>query len=545
MPSHALSDPSLEEVARDIALYDALADADAAGSVHAYLDRITIDSVPPARFGVVAEPWQWDVYSPLYPALEALAGIRKGYTGPRCFWFGLPKGHDKTSQIGRLLNWLLAYSRRPLNCYCAAKDTDQATLITQSMAAERRLNPWLASRLGKGQMVVRGPGGFLQVLTSDAGSNQGLKPDFVVCDEVTVWDRTRGVELWTALFSGMEKRPGSVFVVISNAGVRNTWQHDRFLEAQSDPDTWHFYAAQEGTQLASWMTPERVDKLRAQMLPSEGRRLFDNTWIDPGEESGYLNRADVERCEQMGREMGLVYRTTGEKNTRYWASIDYGPKRDRTALCVAHLNRDDVVIVDRLDVWQGSDEEEVQISKIRSWLADVDAGFGRPDLVLDPYQLLELAQDEKRRRLVEVFEARGGKRTFELCESFRSQVVNHKIAWYPGAGTVSVNGRNDTFADELVGLVLKEMGYGYRFDHTARFHDDRAVAVGMAALMCVNNPQPPWTAPTPIPNDPTNPLWERDLREQPTAGFMGMQSPGDLRRSPDGFLQRPTPRFLG
>jgi hypothetical protein len=543
-------------LARAIAVHHAMADAESAGSLTDYLSRVVIESVPPCAFGDVAEPWQWSVYGPIDAALEQVAGVRSDYGGPRAFWRGLPKGHDKTSSIARRLNWLLAYARRPLNLYCVAADADQAGLITQAMAAERRLNPWLAARTGKGQSVVRGPGGFLQVLAADAGSNQGLKPDVVVADELTVWERKAGYELWTAILSGMEKRPNSVLIVISNAGVKFSWQHHTFLKARDDPD-WDVYESPERVQLASWMTPERIDKLREKMLPSEGRRLFDNVWIDPGEESGYLTRADAQLCESRGAALGLTYRTRGERGKRYWASIDYGPKRDRTALAVCHPEEGGLVVLDRLDVWQwrpydpdNQGQPEIRIARIREWLEEVDEGFGRPDLVLDPYQLLELAQDERRRRIVETFEARGGKNTYRLCECFRDLVVNGKLAWYPGAGTLLVNGHPETFVDEVAALVFKQMSYGYRFDHESGFHDDRAVAVGMAALMCVEHAQPAWTPPLPIEKAGPTPHWEQSLPPKPTAGFMGMQSPGDIKsHAPHGFLKpqrpKPAPRFLG
>src|SRR5262249_37640242 len=151
----------------------------------------------------------------------SVAGIRRGYQGPVSFWYTLGRGHDKTSSIGRLMNWLLAFSRRRLNMAVAAADADQAGLIVESMEAELNHNPWLKARINVRRQRVYGPGGVLKVLAANAPTTWGLNCDLVIVDELTHWQNNA---LWNVLWSGRAKRPGSIFIVITNAGTKGSWQ---------------------------------------------------------------------------------------------------------------------------------------------------------------------------------------------------------------------------------------------------------------------------------------------------------------------------------
>ena len=64
-------------------------------------------------------------------------------------------------------------------------------------------------------------------------------------------------------------------------------------------------------------------------------------------------------------------------------------------------------------------------------------------------------------------------------------VADQRLTWYPGAGRVA---DGDTLATEMIGLRVKRMQYGFRFDHENQKHDDRAFAVGIAALRALEYP---------------------------------------------------------
>lgn len=406
-----------------------------------------------------------------------------------------------------MANWLLAFSQRHLSISVAASDSDQAKILMEAMDSEARHNPWLSSRVKHHQKTAKGPGGKLTVLTADAGSSFGRNDDVTIIDEITHWNKP---DLFEVLYSGSKKRPGSVVVIITNAGVIGSWQWRQWKRAHQET-SWDVFDAPG--PLASWMTPEGIAEIRRGLPRGLARRVLDNMWIDPAEEADFLTRAEIEVCPRKGMEAGLTFQTRGRPGLRYVLSVDYGPKRDRTALCVGHRDTSKgYVIVDRLEVWQGSPSEPIQVQRVEAWLREMWKLFPGAVLVIDPYQMEGTAQDFEVGHRVERFEARGGKSNYEMAENFRSLIVSGQLLWYPGAGDILVDGVMETLVDEIAGLVIKATPYGYRFDHTSSFHDDKAVAVGMMALIaCRLDPSGPGAPPPPVKVQ-KNPILIQDLK---------------------------------
>lgn len=440
-----------------------------------YLQHVLIDRAgEPTPYRVAAEPWQWGLAARLAPAVDRVVGVRKEYTGPRCFWLTLPRGHDKTGLIGRLCSYALCFSRTPLRAVAAAADKEQAGLIAEFMAAEARLNPWLEELMKFGNWSVEGrdTGSKLRILAAEEKSSYGLKEDFMVLDELTHWGK-RG--LWDTVVSGREKRPHAVLIVITNAGLLRTWQRDVFEEVKQDPD-WYVYEAPG--QLATWMSREKIDRLRRLVPAPLARRLYDNVWIDPTVEAGFVTRGEAEGCV----DGSLAYRERGNPAHQYVASIDYAPVRDRTALAVGHEENGEVVI-DRLQVVQGSKDRRVPIQLVEAWIDEVRQNFFNPTLVVDPYQMESTIQRYEGTLQVERFEARGGKTNYELANTLRGLVISNRLKVYPNAGSLLVDSRVEDFVDELSSVLLRNTSYGYRIDTQGSQHDDRVIAVGQ---LCVH-----------------------------------------------------------
>jgi hypothetical protein len=489
-------------------------------SVRGFLTQVVIDSRPePRRFGDIADPWQWDCYLPIGDALEYVAGVRETYTGPMSFWRGLPRGYDKTSSIARLVIWVAAFSRRKLRGAVAAGDADQARLVLEAVEAQVRLNPWLEGKVRVYRNVVYGPGGSFKVLSADAPSSFGRTDDIYITDELTHWKKR---DLFDVLWSGREKRSSkekgtaAVFIVISNAGTTGSWQHNIYRNAQGD-HTWNVWEAPPRRHLASWMSPAAIDRMRRLLPRGMAKRVIDNVWIDAAEEADFLSRKEVELCEARGTDLGLRRQVKASEGQRYVASIDYGPRRDRTCLAVGHKDKErDLVIVDRLDVWQGNPEAPVQIAQVEEWVEQTIKDFPGCEIICDPYQLEGTVQKYEGNHRIERFEARGGKSNYEMAENLRSLISSGKITWYPGAGSLPVDGRLETLGDELMQLVLKVTPYGYRFDHEANYHDDRAVAVGMMALRLEQmDPSGPGVPPQPVRGKETEGLPQQVALRRP------------------------------
>jgi hypothetical protein len=257
------------------------------------------------------------------------------------------------------------------------------------------------------------------------------------------------------------------------------------------------------------MDAASVAEDRQGMDPGEARRLFDNEWIDPGEERGFLTLAESEACV----DPQLRERDRGESNLPYYAIVDYCGVDDRCALCVLHpVPGTDRVVVDRLDCWQGSHSNRVPIDaplgepharSVEGWVETVRRGFDRLTLVLDSYQLEGLAQKFERRGVrVERFEYLAGKNNYRMAQLLQSMVRGRKITWSPNAGRLP-GAEDDTFAKELARLVKRPTSYGYRFDHESGRHDDRAAAIGMGLVYAVAECPPACSGgPTVVQADP-------------------------------------------
>lgn len=460
--------------------------------MRSYLKNVVIDCRPePRRFGDVIEPWQQQRSDAILPAIEHVAGFRDSYDGPLNFWFGYVKGADKSSFIARLFNGLLAYSKRRLRMYACAADADQAKLIRDAMDVESSLNPWLRRRLRILNKIAYSftGAGSLEILASDAASGQGKLPDVVVMDELTHWTNK---DFFDAIYSARNKRPNCVCVVLTNAGVKGTWQWELRNLAAASPN-WHFFEQPPNTHLASWMNAARIAEDAKMLTPSEAKRLLQNVWCDPGETNGFVLYDEALACV----DPSFCGGGRGSPHAARYLGVDYGPKRDRTALAVLHWDAAAKrVVVDELLCWAGSPQQPVPISMVEQWVDRVRKRYVVAALVVDPYQMMrssEAWQKECGLRVVE-FEARGGKSNYEMAANLRSLVMERKIAWgaadgLPGPPSVSPAptdlSTTDTFTSELANLVLRPMAYGYRFDHESGRHDDRAVAVGMAALLAV------------------------------------------------------------
>ena len=335
------------------------AEFDSSRSLSQYLGHVVIDSRPvPRRWGDCWEPWQGEIVAPMIPAIEQACGWRTGYTGPRNFLCVLPRGHDKTSLIGRLLNGAVAFSPRPIRATGAASTKEQAGLLLDAMKAEARLNPWLDRRLDQQNYVIKGPGGKLKIISADAGGASGLHSDIIICDEITYWANR---ELFDMLQSGSHKRPQGVFVIITNAGIRGTWQHQLLQTALAQPEWWHVYQAPQRQQLAGWLNPEQIAATRALLHPNFARRVIDNVWTD-AKDDPLLTYELIAGCHDdclwpSWQSASLKHRP------ELYMGVDFGRTRNLTVITTGELVGD-VIVTREITVLEGipfrRQEEEIE-----------------------------------------------------------------------------------------------------------------------------------------------------------------------------------------
>jgi hypothetical protein len=504
--------------AEEQAQADAQAEIEAASAISLanYLKLVRIDgSNGPRRFGEVMEPWQQDAILPIMRGIEGIAGITR-YSGPLCFWRDLPQGHDKTSGIARILNGAISLCRKPLRIGLFAVDSQQAGRIHSFMKDESRLNPWLADSIkytgtgstrraeGKRRLVeingkfVEVGGGVVEINDSDANANAGHKYDVCVCEELTWWP-SKGETLYDHLYARRLKIAGSVFVVLGNAGIKKTWQHRKYLSYHNDRE-WDIFRT-EGS-VASWMPPDRIAKLARGLIPSLVARLYDNRWISETEQT-YLTEAELERMAAVAREIGVRLHDRAEPGIKYACAVDYGARKDWCACAVVGYYPDGTYRVAKLTVYRATDfpQREVPLSLVRQWCIDTQAAYNRPAWVFDEHQMLQIIQEFEGRWQLTRFNYRGGINNFKMAEFVRTSVINQVLLWPENAGVVELMGDSGrvepySLADEFHDLITVDMPYGYRWDHKANKHDDRATAVGMAAwLLAQTDPSQPFAEP--------------------------------------------------
>ena len=439
-----------------------------------FLDHVCINSSPkPNRWGAIRDRWQTDLINKKIPIFEALAFPERVYNGPWSAATLLARGHDKTSLEGRLATWLLLASRRQIHGYILAADKDQGRLVLQSMIDESRLNPWYAPQLTFTKDTAAGPGGSFEVIPADAGSAFGLRANCIIVDELTSWRKPRAREVWDAVISGSEKISPRIVSVLSNSGTYPGWQYDVVEAIKKNKD--YVYTSIPGHS-ASWMSKERVAELRKMLPESEARRVYDNVWIPAGADNDYLREEEIAAC----RDASLHYRLRRKPLVaNHVASIDYGPKRDRTVMCVGHQDESGRTIIDRMDVLQGSPEAPVHTDRVWGWVTDVYGGFKPLEYVVDPSGMNGVIEKMTASGLpVREFTPRGGAGNFEIAQALRASIASQNVRWYPGCGKLG----DSDLESELAHIITKMMPYGFRIDHRHGQHDDRAVALGM--LLC-------------------------------------------------------------
>lgn len=447
-----------------------LARRKSAKSAREFLNYSVINSSPePRLFSSVADPWQWEMMGPKIEALEGLEGLRD-YQGPRSFLTVLPRGHDKSSAEGRLASHALCFSKRKIEGYLCAADGDQGELLLRAMQDEAKLNPWYAEKLDFKRGEVVGPMGRLEVVPADAGSAYGFRGNLFIMDEITHWKNDK---MWGAIVSGRHKRPDSLLVCITNAGTLGSWQ-DVFVRqvAYRSPEKWCVF--ERPGSLASWLTPESIAETAASLPEPMVRRLLQNEWIDPAEDSGYLTGPAVDACE----DESVPFVGVPIRGAQYVCSVDYGETKDRCVVTILYKDRGGEVKIAEMNVWRGSPQSPVQVEEVENWVLQRNKSFRYRMLVADPHQMVgSLQKWEKAGIPVKKFSPRGGAANLELATNLRTLVFNGKLKYNPRHGY--------HLSDELKHLVVKMTPAGWRMDHKVSFHDDQAVSIGMGALEAV------------------------------------------------------------
>jgi hypothetical protein len=285
---------------------------------------------------------------------------------------------------------------------------------------------------------------------------------------LTTW---RDDSLWVALVSAGGKVEDTQTIVLSNAGydagAASSWQWS--VRQTADEADWGYLFSAPGV-IASWITPSWVEQMRA-LLPSAAfDRLIGNVWTTGA--GDFVTQQQWRACVD---ERLTPTRTGGG---RRFGALDLGLVKDRTAISVLHWE-DDLLVLDQLDVWEGSRDEPVSIRVIENALLDAARRYPGLEIYCDPWQFkgsMERLRDHLRLREF-TFSASSVQK---LSAVLHHAITSAALRVYPDAD----------LEREILGLRVVESAGGWRFDHRRGGFSDRAVSLGMAVMLAHERGRP-------------------------------------------------------
>jgi len=436
-----------------------------------------------------AQPWQLTDLKALDEAWLALAEIPNKQPQPPAHpqanfiqraYVERPRGHSKTSDIAMQIAWIMVASTRPLIGLAAASDRDQANFIHDSVHRLAVANPELLKPLTFIQHRIRNidTGSRLDVISSDVSSSFGALPDFVVCDEICHWTKP---DLWHSLLSSAAKKPDCVLTVLTNAGIGKGWQWEIREHARTQ-NTWHF-SSLNGPH-APWITDDWLTEQRA-LLPEP---VFERLWLNIWQQSdgNFVTLAEAEAC----RDENWFEQEEAQPGCSYVGTIDYAEKRDFTVGCVAHLDGD-VVVVDRMDVVKPTPSQTTPVQWVEDWIESMATAFPNIRFVIDDYQLVGTVQNLESRFPIERFKFSGENGNHRLASLLRHLILHERFRWFANCGAVPSEHRDDLETELSSLLLIHKPSGNIRINHVSdgKHHDDRAFALGVAALTLCKKPE--------------------------------------------------------
>jgi phage terminase large subunit-like protein len=232
------------------------------------------------------------------------------------------RGGAKTSDLaGIAVAVMLTQAPPGARLYGLAADRDQARLLVDSVRGYMTRTPELHGRLSvDAWRVSAGRDIVLEALAADAASSWGLRPWFVVVDEIAQWATTAGPRtLWESVSSAAAKNPRCRMVLLTSSGDPAHFSHAILEHAKRD-ELWRVH---EVKGPAPWMDAARLAEQKRRLPESSYLRLFENQWTASEDRVASLD--DIRACVTLDGPQAPV------EGVYYWIGVDLGLKRDRTA----------------------------------------------------------------------------------------------------------------------------------------------------------------------------------------------------------------------
>jgi len=412
--------------------------------------------------------------------LEATRAVYEGEIRPRVALIGLPRGYGKSEYLARLGWYELICRGEHTEIFCCAGDRDQARIIHQRMVRIRRASPLLAActKEYKDAIEVPATGSLLQVISADAPTAFGLQPHLVLFDELHVQGSRA---LWDAMYSSLIKRPDALLIAATTAGFDfSSICYEVYEWASGGTEPRWYCLWLEGDQMRPpWIREEDIEEARRTLPAPVFQRLHENKWVSPT--GSIWSRDQVERC----RDITLEPQTVGKRGQSYCMGVDLGLTHDRAAAVICHKDFEaGRVIVDALQVWEGSQQSPVQIAAVEAYIEWALRAFPNLSVSIDPWQMQATVQRLRDLRVQAVRFT--NEYVARLSVNLHHLISGGLLRFYP----------HPLLEQEFAEVIARQTPYGWRIDHAANRHDDCVIALGMAALECAAS-RPPgriWTS---------------------------------------------------
>jgi hypothetical protein len=229
-----------------------------------------------------------------------------------------------------------------------------------------------------------------------------------------------------------------------------------------------------------WLSPERLAEQRRRLLPSSYERLFENRWT--AAEDRLIDPAALREC------VVLDGPQPPRPDLRYVIGLDIGTVNDATVAAVCHGELTDEgsedgrprtrVVLDRMAVWKGTRAKPVQFATIEAWLVQTATAYNRAEIRADPWQALDLCQ-RIRARGFRIEEFSFGSVSVGRLATTLFRLLRDRALALPD---------DPELFDELTRVRLRETAPSVvRVDHAAGEHDDRVIALALAASAIVEH----------------------------------------------------------
>jgi phage terminase large subunit-like protein len=185
-----------------------------------------------------------------------------------------------------------------------------------------KVNPWIEARLDvqRDRVVCPDTGSELHIITTDALSTHGSRPDVVILNEATHCDDEAFAQ---TLWDNLSKMPFALGIVLTNAGLLGSWQHVWKKIAVDSPDVWKVHEVKEPPP---WISKKEIEQAKLRNSHSRFMRLYYGVWSSGSGEA--LDEADI----QAAIDPRLAPQPCAELGWSYVAGLDLGIRNDHSAV---------------------------------------------------------------------------------------------------------------------------------------------------------------------------------------------------------------------